>query len=171
MREIKGSWRNFSVFLSVWLKFYPALSDHPRMCRLVWTFAARIGDKYQIRLARPKWKMAFSSRDIVTRGEYRFTVYIENQYLRIDICIESNVCVSKKILIIQVNGQKIFIQTENPAASPKIARILCNFKSKCTIYYQFLCFDYVSSTYYVNGLLYWRSILSGRTAIGSAKFG
>ena len=26
-----------------------------RMRRLAWTFAARIGDKYQIRLARPKW--------------------------------------------------------------------------------------------------------------------
>ena len=27
-----------------------------RMRRLAWTFAARIGDKYQIRLTRPKWK-------------------------------------------------------------------------------------------------------------------
>ena len=27
-----------------------------RMCRLVWTFAARIGDKYQIRLTRSKLK-------------------------------------------------------------------------------------------------------------------
>ena len=26
-----------------------------RMRRLAWTFAARIGDKYQIRLARPNW--------------------------------------------------------------------------------------------------------------------
>ena len=41
-----------------------------------------------------------------SRGEYRFTVYIENRYLRIDICIESNVSVSKEISIIHVNGQK-----------------------------------------------------------------
>ena len=27
-----------------------------RMCRLAWTFAARMGDKYQIRLTRPKSK-------------------------------------------------------------------------------------------------------------------
>ena len=27
-----------------------------RMRRLAWTFAARIGDKYQIRLARPNWQ-------------------------------------------------------------------------------------------------------------------
>ena len=26
-----------------------------RMCRLAWTFAARIGDKYQIRLTRSKY--------------------------------------------------------------------------------------------------------------------
>ena len=31
-----------------------------RMRRLAWTFAARIGDKYQIRLARPKWKLWLS---------------------------------------------------------------------------------------------------------------
>ena len=30
-------------------------------------------------------------------GGYRFTVYIENRYLRIDICIEWNMSVSKKI--------------------------------------------------------------------------
>ena len=30
------------------------------------------------------------------RGWYRFTVYIENRYLRIDICIEPNMSVSKK---------------------------------------------------------------------------
>ena len=28
-----------------------------RMRRLAWAFAARIGDKYQIRLARPNWSM------------------------------------------------------------------------------------------------------------------
>ena len=37
---------------------------------------------------------------------YWFTVYIENRYLRIDICIESKVSVSKKISIIHVNDQK-----------------------------------------------------------------
>ena len=30
-------------------------SETPRMRRLTWTFAARIEDKYQIRLTRPKW--------------------------------------------------------------------------------------------------------------------
>ena len=29
-----------------------------RMRRLAWTFAARIGDKYQIRLARPNYRIA-----------------------------------------------------------------------------------------------------------------
>ena len=32
-----------------------------RMRRLAWTFAARIGDKYQIRLARPKWRLQVTS--------------------------------------------------------------------------------------------------------------
>ena len=32
-----------------------------RMRRLAWTFAARIGDKYQIRLARPIWFIAILS--------------------------------------------------------------------------------------------------------------
>ena len=31
-----------------------------RMRRLAWTFAARIGDKYQIRLTRPTWSYCFS---------------------------------------------------------------------------------------------------------------
>ena len=31
-----------------------------RMCRLAWTFAARIGDKYQIRLTRPKLKLCWT---------------------------------------------------------------------------------------------------------------
>ena len=31
------------------------------------------------------------------RGGNRFTVYIENRYLRTDICIESNVCIEKNI--------------------------------------------------------------------------
>ena len=36
--------------------------------------------------------------------------------------------------------------------------------------YRFLCFDQVSWFYFVIGLLYWWSILGGRTAIGSTKF-
>ena len=43
-----------------------------------------------------------------TRGKYRFTVYIENWYFKIDICNESIKSVSKQILIINVNGQKLF---------------------------------------------------------------
>ena len=59
------------------------------------------------------------------RGGYRFTVYIENQYLRIDICIESNMSVSKKISITNVNGQTLYISTENPlTSSDEIAIIL-----------------------------------------------
>ena len=32
-----------------------------RMRRLAWTFAARIGDKYQIRLTRSKWILSFET--------------------------------------------------------------------------------------------------------------
>ena len=42
-----------------------------RMRRLAWTFAARIGDKYQIRLAWPtllmlKWKFLFGMQEIIS---------------------------------------------------------------------------------------------------------
>ena len=56
-------------------------------------------------------------------GGYRFTVYIESRFLRIDICIESNMSVLKKILITNENGQTLYISTENPLAS-EIAVIL-----------------------------------------------
>ena len=33
-----------------------------RMCRLAWTFAARIGDKYQIRLTRSSWAISWQNQ-------------------------------------------------------------------------------------------------------------
>ena len=90
----------------------------------------------------PKSEVILFKAKTIYKGEYRFTVYIENRYLRIDICIELNVSISKKISIIHVNGQKMFIYTENPSASSKIAIILRKFQPKCTIYYRFLCFDH-----------------------------
>ena len=43
-----------------------------RMRRLAWTFAARIGDKYQIRLARPNWNSATfnTSRQVLLKRRY-----------------------------------------------------------------------------------------------------
>ena len=70
------------------------------------------------------------------RGGYQFTVYIKNRYLRIDICIKSNMYVSKKISITNVNGQTFYISTENPLGSSEIAIIL-EFQPKCTIHYRF----------------------------------
>ena len=32
----------------------------------------------------------------ISRGGYQFAVYIENRYLRVDMCIESNMSISKK---------------------------------------------------------------------------
>ena len=55
---------------------------------------------------------------------HRFMVYIINRYLRIDICIESNMSVSKKISITNVNGQTLYISTENQLANSEIAIIL-----------------------------------------------
>ena len=64
----------------------------------------------------------------LTGGKFRplqwFTVYIENRYLRIDICIESNLSVSKTVSITNVNGQTMYISTEIPLASSEIAIIL-----------------------------------------------
>ena len=62
--------------------------------------------------------------DLDNRGGYRFTVYIENQYLRTDICIESNMSVSKNLSITNVNGKTLYISTENPLTSSEIAIIL-----------------------------------------------
>ena len=59
-----------------------------------------------------------------SRSRYRFTVCIENRYLRIDICIKSNMSISKKVSISNVNGQTLYISTENPLASSEIAIIL-----------------------------------------------
>ena len=59
------------------------------------------------------------------RGGYRFTVYTESRYLRKDICIESNMSVSKKISITNVKGETLYISTENPLASSEIVIILC----------------------------------------------
>ena len=36
------------------------------MRRLAWTFAARIGDKYQIRLTRSKWMWKFNIENMKT---------------------------------------------------------------------------------------------------------
>ena len=46
-----------------------------RMRRLAWTFAARIGDKYQIRLARPKWfrQKSYDSYD----SGFRLNIWID----------------------------------------------------------------------------------------------
>ena len=35
-----------------------------RMRRLAWTFAARMGDKYQIRLTRPNWSLLLKFNDV-----------------------------------------------------------------------------------------------------------
>ena len=58
------------------------------------------------------------------RGGYRFMVFIKNWYLRIDICVYLNMSVSKTILITNVNGQTLYIATENPLPSSEIAIIL-----------------------------------------------
>ena len=47
-----------------------------RMRRLAWTFTARIGDKYQIRLARPKCTGAFLSPK--HSGTLRFVLHSRN---------------------------------------------------------------------------------------------
>ena len=46
----RGQGSGFLFEGSSWLTAY---MSEQRMCRLSWTFAARIGDKYQIRLTRP----------------------------------------------------------------------------------------------------------------------
>ena len=61
---------------------------------------------------------------IYGRGGYRLTFFIENRYLRINICIESNMYISKKKSITNVNGQTLYISTENPHTSSEIAIIL-----------------------------------------------
>ena len=44
-----------------------------RMRRLAWTFAARIGDKYQIRLARPIWHWHFNMLRCTIMSSMRFS--------------------------------------------------------------------------------------------------
>ena len=57
------------------------------MRRLAWTFAARIGDKYQVRLTRPKWYRRFlniSPVDHVMNEEVRKRIQdakCENSYV------------------------------------------------------------------------------------------
>ena len=53
------------------------------------------------------------------RGIYWFTVYIKKRYFKIDICIESIKSVPKKISIINLNDQKLFIWIENPSTGSK----------------------------------------------------
>ena len=50
----RGKGSGFLSEGSSWLRVSSKGSgETARMCRLAWTFAARIGDKYQIRLMRP----------------------------------------------------------------------------------------------------------------------
>ena len=50
------------------------------------------------------------SKDLIgIRGGYRFTIYIENWYFRIDICIKLIKSASKIISFLNVKGQKLFI--------------------------------------------------------------
>ena len=63
------------------------------MRRLAWTFAARIGDKYQIRLARPKWlteskKYARNTAALFSVHFYQFYTR-RNDDLEIDLTIIS----------------------------------------------------------------------------------
>ena len=79
---------------------------------------------YPAPLPSPTTQRSVLTGPVVNRGGYRFTVYIENQYFRTDICIESNMSVSKKISITNVNGQTLYISTENPLANSEIVIIL-----------------------------------------------
>ena len=49
-----------------------------RMRRLAWTFAARIGDKYQIRLARPKSTVTLNKERLEIKAKMH--IYILQQF-------------------------------------------------------------------------------------------
>ena len=58
------------------------------MRRLAWTFAARIGDKYQIRLSRPSCQMyTILSESFVPWGDLR-SIYRLAANVTIDIPVE-----------------------------------------------------------------------------------
>ena len=63
---------------------------------------------------------------LFARGEYRFTVYIENRYWRIDICINLRYPYRKKISIIHVNDKKCLFKHKIDPQVQKLRQFFVN---------------------------------------------
>ena len=105
---------------------------------------------------------------LLNRGEYRFTVYIENRYLWIDIWIESHMFISKEISITHVSGQNIYLNRKSIHKFKNCENSLL-IPTKMHNLLPISLFWSCELSYYVIGLLYWQSMFGGRTNIGSAK--